>query len=313
MTDFALVLVTLVWGTTFLLVQDALRDVAPGVFLVLRFALSAALLLPLALARSWGRPRDAGVRDIRDPRLWLSATGIGAALCLGYSTQTLGLLWTETSTSAFLTSLAVVFVPVLGFLFARERPGAWTWTGVALAAAGLAALTLRGALGLGPGEAITLGTALAFAFHIRLTGLAAPASSAVALTAAQLVVATVCAVPMLALDPVLVARGASPPVAASWGDQLTSHVWIALLVCGILGTAAAFLIQSWAQKRLSPTRIGMLFTLEPVFAAIVAWIWGGERFGVRGIVGMLLILAGIVVVETLGREMPRAKTPPSLA
>jgi drug/metabolite transporter (DMT)-like permease len=83
-------------------------------------------------------------------------------------------------------------------------------------------------------------------------------------------------------------------------------VWIALLVCGILGTAVAFLVQSWAQRRLPPTRIGMLYTLEPVFAAIVAWVWGGERFGVRGIMGMLLILAGIVVVETLGRESGRA-------
>jgi drug/metabolite transporter (DMT)-like permease len=302
MADFAIVLVTLVWGTTFLIVQDALQDVAPGVFLFLRFLIAGGAMLVVAWLSARRRPRTPGVHDLRDVALWRDAFAVGTALFLGYFTQTLGLLWTQTSTSAFLTSLAMVFVPVLGFVFARERPGAWTWTGVAVAAAGLAALTLRGRLGFGPGEAITLGTALAFGAHIRLTATFAPRSFPVDLTAAQLLVAAAWSIGALALDPVLVARGASPPVPASWALQLTPRVWVALLVCGLLGSSVAFAVQSWAQRMLPATRVGLLFTLEPVFAAIVAAVWGGERFGARGVAGMLLILAGIVIVETLGRE-----------
>ncbi len=298
MADFALVLVTLLWGATFLLVQDALADISPGRFLVLRCALSALVLLPIALVQ---RPRK-GERGLGDWRTWRDGALLGLALLVGYGTQTAGLLWTTTATSAFLTGLAVVLVPILGFVFLRERLSLWTWAGVLLAALGLGALTLKGGVGLGPGELLTLGTALAFAVHIRITGLAAPRTLPIALTAAQLAVAVCLAFFALPLDGWIASQGAATPAPGPLFAPLSARAWWALVVCGVFGSGVAFLVQSWAQKRLPPTRVGMLFALEPVFAAIVAWIWGGETFGVRGVAGMALILGGILVVETLGRE-----------
>jgi drug/metabolite transporter (DMT)-like permease len=305
----ALVFVTLVWGTTFLLVQDALADISPGRFLVLRFALSAAVLAPVALAQPRGA-RDArgGARTILHARTWRDGALLGFLLLVGYATQTLGLLWTTTATSAFLTGLSVVLVPVLGLLFVRERLSAWTWGGVLVAAVGMGALTLKGGVGLGPGEALTLVCAVAFAAEIRVLAVAAPGSQPVALTTAMLACAALCAVLALPLDGWLAAHGAKTPPPGPLFAPLSARAWWALLVCGLLGTGLAFLVQSWAQRRLSPTRVGMLFALEPVFAAIVAWVWGGERFGARGFAGMVLILAGIVVVETLGREPESAAT-----
>jgi drug/metabolite transporter (DMT)-like permease len=308
MPTLALVLVTLVWGTTFLLVQDALADISPGRFLVLRFALSALVLLPIAWAQR--RRTPAGERGIGDARTWRDGALLGLALLAGYATQTVGLLWTTTATSAFLTGLSVVFVPVLGLVFLRERLSAWTWAGVFAAAIGMGALTLKGGVGLGPGEALTLACAISFAAHIRITALAAPRTAPIALTGAQLTCAAVFALAALPLDAWLAAHGAKTPPPGPLFAPLSARAWWALGVCGLLGSGVAFLVQSWAQRHLPPARIGLLFALEPVFAAIVAWVWGAERFGARGVVGMALILLGIVVVETLGRGPGPARAAP---
>ena len=286
MAELALVVTTLIWGTTFILVKDALAEIAPVRFLVLRFALSAAFLFAIALL----------ARARIDRATWrggLLAAGPFAAVFLF---QTIGLLWASPATSAFITAMAVVLVPVFSVVFLGRRLDAWTWIGVLTAFVGLGALTLKGDLTVGPGELLTLGTAIFGAIHVLVLERVSPGRSAVALTAVQVLGAVAICALALPLDRVLLGRP------DGLLDPLGAGLWGVVLFMAVVGTAVTFFLQTWAQARMSATRVGVLFALEPVFALLFSVAMGREAFTARGVAGMVLILAGMLVVETLGRR-----------
>src|SRR5689334_3892121 len=170
MGELALFLTTLIWGTTFILVKDSLLEIAPVRFLVLRFALSAVVLFVVSFL----------TRARLDRATWrggLLAAGPFAAVFLF---QTFGLLWASPATSAFITAMSVVLVPVFSVVFLKRRVGAWTWIGVFGAFVGLAALTIRGDWSMGPGELLTLGTAVGGAIHVLALERVSPGRSAAA-------------------------------------------------------------------------------------------------------------------------------------
>ena len=178
--DVALAGAAFLFGSTFLVMQDAVEDVEPVPFITARFAIGALVLLPLALRAS------------RSPDLLRHGAGAGLALATGYVFQTVGLQYTSSSVSAFLTYLLVVFVPVLSSLLLRRPPLPSTVAGVALAVGGLLALTAGagdgGGLGLGRGELLSVGCAVAFAVHIVLLGAWAPKHDVTALNCVQFAV-----------------------------------------------------------------------------------------------------------------------------
>jgi drug/metabolite transporter (DMT)-like permease len=273
----ALLGATLVWGTSFVVVQRALADVPVLHLLAFRFTIATLLLLPLARGGPWTRTlkRDGGV--------------IGLVLFAGFALQTSGLLWTTPSRSAFLTGLSVVLVPVLGLAWGRPlraRPLA----GSLVAAAGLYVLyrpAAGAALALGRGDLLTLACAVVFAAYVLLVERAVRRNPVMPLAVLQFAVVAALALPSLAL---------APPTAR----EVTGYPLFAVLLMGVLATAAAFAGQLYAQRHLSAVEAGVILTLEPVLAAATSVLAGVERWTFALTLGGALVLAAMLLVELGG-------------
>lgn len=292
-----LLAVVAVWGSTFVLVKSALTDASPLLFNLLRMAI-ASLTLLLVHRQSL---RGLTSKTIR------SGVLIGALLAAGYQLQTAGLARTTAIKSAFITGLVVVFVPLLSFLPALRpprsaRPGGNAIGGALLAFAGLFLLSTPAGVPfhslwstINFGDLLTLGCALAFAGHLLSIARAAHLQAA-QLATLQVVVATL----VMAL---------TLPLAGPLHLHLGTLLITALLITGILATAAAFSIQTWAQQQLPATTTALLFTLEPVFALLFSLTFLGERLSTRSGIGALLILSGIATTELLSSASPTPAVP----
>jgi len=279
--DVALVVAAFFFGTTFIVVKDAVGEVDPLPFLAVRFLIGAGVLAVVAR----GRPASA--------HEWRHGVVGGLALWAGYVMQTVGLQYTDPATSAFLTYLLVVVVPILGFVFLRKRLHASTGVGIVLAVAGLALLTGGSATdgGLGKGELLTLGCAVAFAAHILVLGQTAARHDAIRFTAIQL--ATVGVVSLLVSAGGDVLAGETPDAVVFGGAPLAAAAFT-----GVFATAIAFLAMVWAQRSVSPSRAALVLLLEPVFAAGLSWL-RGDSLTLASAAGGGLILVAVVVAEVL--------------
>jgi drug/metabolite transporter (DMT)-like permease len=263
---------TAVWGSTFVVVKDAVSRMPVMDFLAWRFTIAAvaiAVARPRAVARLDRRGKAIGVL-------------LGLALGTGYITQTVGLQHTSATISGFLTGLLVVFTPLCAAVALRRSPDRMTWLGVALATVGLGAISLHG-LSIGYGESITLLCALLFALHILGLGEWSSSYDAAGLAVMQLstvaVLSIVCAAP----------QSLAPPPDAK--------AWEAVVFTALFATSVAFFIQTWSQAQLPPTRAAVVLTMEPVFAGIFGVTVGGDHLGPRIVIGGLLVLAAMYVVE----------------
>ena len=278
--EAALVLNTVVWGATFVLVKAALVDVTPLLFLALRFSLATGALL--ALFRGSRRVPFSG-------KAAAAGALAGVFLFSGYLFQTLGLQLTTAPRSAFITGLTSVMVPLLAALVYRNRPQVSEGAGVLVATAGLGLMTLQSA-GAGAGGSISRGDlltffcAIGFAAHIVTLGHFSENMRFQLLSVAQIGAAAVLA------------------LSSFWWAE-TPHVrWrpaviCAILVTGLLATALAFTIQAWAQQYTTSTRTGLIYMLEPLFAWITSYCMVGEGLSGRAAAGAALILGGVVLVE----------------
>jgi drug/metabolite transporter (DMT)-like permease len=276
LVDISLIGVALIWGTTFVLVKRALSDVSTLLFLTIRFSI-ATLALAIVFRKEF---RGAGVaRGVR--------AGVIAGCCLfsGYLLQTFGLKYTSASKTGFITGLYIPLVPLFSGLFYRRWPRWIELLGVAAAIIGTALMSIqRDILDIGRGDLLVSACAVAYAFHILVLGRFAGSSSVGVLTVTQIGTGALI--------------GASTfwwvePVEVLW----TKEVWIALAVTSLLATALAFSVQTWAQRYSSPTRTALIFSLEPVFAWVTSYLVAGETLSLRGTMGALLILSGILMVE----------------
>jgi drug/metabolite transporter (DMT)-like permease len=280
--EAALVLAAACFGVTFVMVKDAVQDVTPAGFIVLRFALGSVTLAPFAWLSS-RRSSAAGARRAGGPGLFPVAVALGVALATGYMLQTTGLKYTSASNSAFITGLFVVFTPLIQVVLRHRGLGSVTATAVTVAAAGLFLIT--GAdFGLGGGDALTLGCAFAFAVQIVLLGVYARRFDPVVLNTAQMAALAVLTLPALAVTGV---------------GSLTGRAWLAIVVTGLACSSFAFTLQVYGQSHTSATRSALLLSLEPVFAAMVGYAVG-EGLGAVGAVGAVLILLAIVIEEAGG-------------
>ena len=274
----ALVVVTAVWGVTFVQVKDA---VAISRVFACR-AVGSASAPPTHAGGAAPRLRGVG---------WGAGTLLGLLLAVGYALQTAGLERTTVSSAGFITGLYVVFTPIFAFALFRIRSGRWLWAGVALALLGLGLLS---GVGVGDplGDALVLAGSAAYSLQIALMERYARRYDPVAFTFVEMLAAfagfTVVAV---ALGQVEVPRG--------W------VVWGALLVTGIFASALGFLVQTWAQRQLSAARTALLFAMEPVWTAIFGYWLAGDRLGALGWGGAALIMAGIVVAEPAAADALR--------
>lgn len=270
-------LIAIVWGGTFPVVKDLVEMVSPYSLVAARFGIAWLLLGLVALPR----------RRLWRPRLLASGALLGAVLWGGYFTQTFGLQFTTASKAGFITALNVVFVAVMAAVLSRRRTPMLTWLGVAVATVGLAMLTIDGTEGfhLQPGDAFVLLCAVLFAAHIVLVDRLAPTFDPVLLTWVQLgVVAVVAAMTALVFDGGIVGFGRP------------ESMW-PLLFLAVMATAGAVLMQVYLQKFTAPARVGLILSLEPVFAALFAWLLLGETLPLSGWIGGALVLAGVVLAE----------------
>jgi drug/metabolite transporter (DMT)-like permease len=302
-----LVLITLIWGSNFVVIKNALADISPLFFNAVRMSL-AAVVLAVIFYRELARLTAGAVR---------SGCLVGVFLFIGNELQTTGLKYTTASKSAFLTGVSVVLVPVLLAVFWKRGINRLTSIGVVLAFAGLYLLTVPAAAGAGlnlrsmnHGDLLTLGAAVVFAFHIIFIEHATKNHSWQQITVVQvavtalLMIITATSSDYLAnsrffadhylanhyfADSAYFAEKVfvvwSPPVL--WGIGIT----------GFLSLALAFAIQAWAQQFTPATHTALIFTLEPVFAWLTSFIFLGERLGGRSGLGAACILAGLLISE----------------
>ncbi len=282
--DLALLFCSVIWGSTFVAVKDALSDVSVFVYLAVRFALAAAVMA-IIFRRSLAKLNRASV--------W-AGVQIGFFMLGGYAFQTTGLKLTTPSKSAFITGSSVVVVPILLAAFGRRRINRWVWAGALSALAGLYFLTVppEGFGGFNRGDAITLGCTVMFALHVIFISRYVEHHSVGALAFLQ--VATTAVLSTL-LVPLLAATGWEPP---RW--QWSGVLVFAVLITSLGSTVIGFSFQTWAQKYTSPTHTAIFISLEPVFATITSWLLTREHLGGRILFGGALILLGILLAELKG-------------
>lgn len=281
----ALLASTLVWGTTFVIVQRAIAEIEVFHLIAYRFGLAALLLLPLA-RRGWTR------------RTLVDGATIGVLLFVGFVLQTAGLLWTTPSRSAFLTALSVLPVPFIGWLAGSERPRPGPLAGVLCAALGLWVLYVPGSGGepFNRGDALTVACAVVFAGWVVLSARVARRNAVLPLAAAQFTVVALLALPSLAVDP---PSGGYSRVAVG-----------AVLLTGVVATALAFFAQLYAQRRLSAVEASVILTLEPVVAAGFSVVLGVEQVTWAMLVGGALVVLAMLLAEIGGRDEPPSPTAP---
>ena len=270
--DAGLALVTLLWGLTFVIVKDAVAEVPVMSFIAWRFGVAALALLPFSLRGLL----KAGRKE------WIAGGLIGLSLLAGYTLQTAGLQLTTASKTGFITGLYVPLIPLFAWPLMRQKPSRNAMIGMALATAGLALLSLRGDLGISRGDLLVLGCAVSFAWQVVLIAYFAPRMDPLTLAQLQITVVAV----------------ASAIAAAVAGEALLPvprSVWGAVAFNGILATAFNLWLQNRLQGMTSATHAALIFVLEPVFAAMFGWLLAGETLDLRGWIGSLMILCGMIV------------------
>lgn len=263
---------TFFWGVTFTVVKQSVESVDVFVFLAQRFILAFALILPIGLYK--GRRLDA-VTILR-------GCVMGVFLFGAYAFQTVALLYTSASNTGFLTGLNVVLVPVFAAIILRNKVSAGVKMAVMLAAVGLLLLCGNGSWQLNRGDVLAAVCAVCVSLHLICTGEYVRRSDFYWLTVVQLGV-----VALLSYAGA-VTRGKEVMV---WYP----HLILPLLVCSLIATVFAFLVQTSMQRYISHTNTALIFCTEPVFAALYAWLILNERLGVYACAGAICILGGMMI------------------
>jgi len=263
---------TFFWGVTFTVVKQAIESVDVFVFLAQRFILAFALILPIGFYK--GKRLD-GVTILK-------GTVMGLFLFGAYAFQTVALIYTTASNTGFLTGLNVVMVPILASLVLKQRVSTAVKVAVLLSVAGLLLLCGNGSLTLNRGDLLAALCAVCVSLHLICTGEFVQKSDFYWLTVIQLGM-----VALLSYAGAVV-RGKDVLV---WYPYLI----VPLLICSIIATVFAFLVQTSMQRYISHTNTALIFCTEPVFAALYAWLMLNERLGVYGYAGALCILGGMMI------------------
>lgn len=292
---FVLILLCVIWGSSFFSMDLALdglapevgKAAAPMVFLLVRFAIATALL-PLLFPRS--------VRELTRASV-LSGAMLAVPFIVGFMLQVAGLMYTTPTISAFITSMAVLFTPVLGRMCFKEKLSISNLAGAAIAFAGIAVMTDPIGGGFGTGELLTLGAVIAFTFQIQLTNVVTSRHSPEAITLTMFVVglaASAAGVVFLGVPLRSLARGLAAP-----------HVAWSVVYNAVLCSVVANVLMNRHQKDLTPTRAAVIYTLEPVLAAGFSAAFIGEPMTTRKILGGAIVVAGNLACELLRKREAR--------
>jgi len=268
---WALLSVSAAWGMAFVVMKDAIERQSVNNFLFTRFLLAVVVMIAL-------KPRV--IRQF-DRNLILRAGSAGIFLGLGYIFQTFGLARTGAAIAGFVTGLYVVFTPLLAYFFLKERLTKLIWGCVVLATVGLGLLSIHG-FSVGLGEMLVLASAFFFGAHIIALGKWSSGRDAYAMTVVQL---AMCA---------LLSGVASIPGGYSLPPD--SGVWTVVVFTAVICTAIAFVVQTWSQAHMTTSKVAVILTMEVVFAAIFAVIFGGEHLTLQATLGGLMVLVAMFII-----------------
>jgi drug/metabolite transporter (DMT)-like permease len=267
-----LVLVTVIWGTTFPIIKDVVGQVSPGLLIAGRFLVAAVILVPW-LSRV-------------EKRLWLEGGALGVLLFFSYWTQVMGLTTIGSGRAAFITGLNVIMVPLL-LPFLRQRVPWTAFVAAAVAIGGIGLMSLNGfTLEFSVGDAWILACAVLYAVYIIVMDRLAAKYEALPLTAVQ--VATVCLCGLIFAAPELLAGASLEPLRTSW---------VQIVYLGVIATALTTLIQSYAQRFVPAFQTAVIYALEPVWAAVFSFWWLKEMLTAQGFAGAGLILVAMVLCQ----------------
>ncbi|MDO5501705.1 MAG: DMT family transporter [Actinomycetia bacterium] len=276
-----LVIVTAVWGSTFFLIKDLVVTMPATDFLGVRFSIAAFVMTVVF----WRQLRALSRRDVQ------IGVALGALYGVAQILQTVGLAHTDASVSGFITGTYVVLTPLLGAAIFSDRIPARVWVAAGLAMAGIAVLSLRG-VAVGFGETLTLIAAGVYALHIIGLGRYSRAEAAVGLATVQAIVIA------------LICLGASLPGGVTLPESTGG--WVSIIYMALVAGAFALWAQTWAQAHLTAARAAIVMSLEPVFAALFAVLFGGELLTARMLIGGALVVAAMYLIELAPRRRPTA-------
>ncbi|CAN2191647.1 RhaT Permeases of the drug/metabolite transporter (DMT) superfamily [Candidatus Nanopelagicaceae bacterium] len=271
LAPWALLSVSAAWGMAFVVMKDAIERQSVNNFLFTRFTLAVIVMVAL-------KPQ---VLKKLDHDLIIRAGSAGIFLGLGYIFQTLGLARTGAAITGFVTGLYVVFTPLLAYFILKERMTKIIWGCVFLATIGLGLLSIRG-FSVGIGEMLVLASAFFFAAHIIALGKWSSGRDVYAMTIVQL---AMCA---LLSGLASIPEGYSAP--PDYG------VLAVVVFTAVICTAVAFVVQTWSQAHMTTTKVAVILTMEVVFAALFAIIFGGERLTLQATLGGLMVLTAMFMI-----------------
>ncbi|MBD0370162.1 MAG: DMT family transporter [Pyrinomonadaceae bacterium] len=303
--DGALVLTTLIWGSTFVTAKDILENWPPVAYITVRFVLASAaltLLFPKQILRA---------RSLE----WKMGAVLGLLMAGGFALQAVGQVYTTPSKSAFVTGLTTPLVPFIALLILRVRPNLENLIGVTLASVGgMLILAPQGSEPMNTGDLLTLVSTTLFAAHITLMSAYSRELDVRQLTVLQITFAAIIFVLVWLAFRVLGLGFAGSSLPGFITRENVSLVWTGrvvwqLVYLAAVATVITFLLWTWGQSKVSATHAAIIFSLEPVFATLfaVAVRGSGEWMSARGNLGAALIFAGVIISEIRLKRRPTDK------
>ncbi len=272
MATFLLILGTFFWGATFVIVKDAITSIDLYSFLFWRFLISGLFLIPFFINR---------IKKLKSREIIFGII-LGIVLALGYIFQTIGLKYSTPSKTAFITGISVVIVPVLSSIKLKKMPDIFTLTAVIISGIGIYFMTVTSGISFMSGDMWVLLCAVFFALQIVMVSDITKKYSAANITVIELIT-----VAIISLFSSFVFGRISVP--ETW------KLWAGIVFCAIFATSFIFIVQSKFQKRMSDSKAAIIYSFEPLFAALTAYFVYHEHLTVRIIVGGLLIFFAMLI------------------
>ena len=269
----AMLAVAITWGAAFVLMKDAIQDQPFYDFLATRFTLAVLVMIAF-------RPR---VLKAIDGQTLKHGVILGTLLAGGYITQTIGLELTTAAITGFITGLYVVLTPLIGWLMFGNKINKQLVIGIALAFVALGFLTLNG-FAIDVNQLWVVLCAILFAGHIVGLSVWSPGKDVYALTLVQLAL-------------VAIYSWAGALMDGSYDAPVNGDGWFAIVFTAVFSTAVAFLVQTWAQSIMDPSRVAIFLTTEVLWTAVIAVLVGQEVLGLKTVLGGALMVAAMLVVE----------------
>lgn len=289
--ESALLMMTIIWGGTFVIVKESLNDVSSMLFIALRFGIASSILFLILRIKKIPFNKNS----------LLPGFILGIFLFGGFFFQTLGLKITSATKSGFITGILIVFIPFVQILVEKKYPSKGAWTGTFLVLLGIIFLSSGGksindffyqlGKGFNLGDLFTLICALLFAFQVVLIDVYSPKYEFWNLLLIQL-----STVAVLSLIASFVFSGLN---IESVHINLTKYLIFGILYTSLLATLINIGLQTKYQKMVSPTLAGIIYSFEPIFAAIFAFFLLDEKITNFGLLGSALIFSGLIAAEVL--------------